>query len=176
MARTLHDGVLQTLALVERGVDDPALAKLARDTERDLRAYLVGANASADATDIAARLRHIGVECEKRFGVRVNVVAADDLPALAPRMSNALLGAVTEALNNVGKHAHATVATVYAEPQDGGVFCSVRDDGRGFDAAATSEGLGLRESVRARVDAVAGRTTLRTQPGDGTELCVWVPC
>lgn len=174
MARTLHDGVLQTLALVERRVEDPALAKLARDTERDLRAYLAGSNASPD-DDIASTIRRLAASCEDRFGPRVDVVVADDLPRLLPRTANVLAGAVTEALNNAGKHANATTVTVYLEPQDEGVFCSIRDDGDGFDASTIVEGLGMRESIRARVTAAGGSTTVRSWPGEGTEICVCLP-
>jgi signal transduction histidine kinase len=175
MARTLHDGVLQTLAFVERRVDDPALAQLARDTERDLREYLAGATTSSTADpDLASALRRLGADCEHRFGTRVNVVVADDVAPPGNSNVTALLGAVGEALNNVGKHAGAKTVTIYVEPQAGGLFCSVRDDGRGFDTTSTTEGMGLRESIRARVASVGGTTTVRSWPGDGTEVCLWL--
>ncbi len=176
MARTLHDGVLQTLAFVERRVDDPALAQLARDTERDLREFLAGATTSPSSdVDLANHLGRLAADCEHRFGTRVNVVVADDVAAPAQATVIALLGAVGEALNNVGKHAAAKNVTIYVEPQDGELFCSVRDDGRGFDVAATREGMGLRESIGARLAAIGGRTTVRSWPGDGTEVCMWLP-
>lgn len=175
MARTLHDGVLQTLALVERRVDDPALARLARDTERDLRDFLAGTSAPSASVDLAADLRRSAARCEDQFGVRVSVVVADDTPALAPRSSGALLGAIGEALTNAGKHASASTVTIYVEPQDDGVFCSVRDDGRGFDPSERSERMGVRESIRGRVAAAGGRAEVRSQTGEGTEVCVWLP-
>lgn len=175
MARTLHDGVLQTLALVARRVDDPALARMARETERDLRDFLVGTKVGPNDDDVETTLRQLAAQCEDRFGPRVTVVVADDLPTLPPVTRSVLVGAVTEALNNAGKHAAATTVNVYVEPQDDGVFCSVRDDGEGFDLNATTDGMGLRESIRARVDAAGGTTTVKSRLGDGTEVCVWLP-
>lgn len=175
VARQLHDGVLQTLALVARRVDDVALAKLARETERDLRAYLAGSTNGSGEDDVAVLLRRLGAQCEDRFGPPVRVVVADDLPPVPSPQKEVLMGVVTEALNNVGKHAHAAGVNIYVEPQDDGVFCSVRDDGRGFDLASTPEGMGLRDSIRARVDAAGGTTTVRSRPGEGTEVCVWLP-
>jgi signal transduction histidine kinase len=66
--------------------------------------------------------------------------------------------------------------TVYAEPADeGGVVCSVKDDGSGFDPAMAVEGMGLARSVRGRLDEVGGRVEVDSAPGWGTEVRLWVP-
>ena len=58
---------------------------------------------------------------------------------------------------------------------DGEVFCSVRDDGSGFDPAAVTEGQGLRRSVRGRVADVGGRVEVDGGRGRGAEVRCWVP-
>jgi len=83
--------------------------------------------------------------------------------------------AVGEALTNVGKHAHASRVVVYAEPQDGWVFVSVRDDGVGFDPSEVAEGLGLTRSVRGRLARVGGRVEVAAAPARGVEVRLWAP-
>lgn len=199
VARRLHDGVLQTLALVERRAEDPELARLARDQERELRRELLEERwAAGVATDdvpggdlpassaevvqgterrvhLAVALRRVADRAEDRFGVRTEVLLPDDLPAPSAEAVEALAGAVSEALTNVGKHAAASRVVVYAEPQDAEVFVSVRDDGVGFDPLTVPEGLGLHGSVRERLAAVGGRSRVQSHPGRGTEVQLWAP-
>jgi signal transduction histidine kinase len=175
VARTLHDGVLQTLAVVERRATttDPDLARLARQQERDLRDFLFGATRAAD---LGAGLRAAAARFEDVFGGRVDVIVAADTPELSPPGCEALVGAVGEALINAGKHGEASKVTVYVEPaDDGGVFCSVKDDGRGFDPATTDERVGLSRSIRGRINEVGGRVELNSRPGEGAEVCLWLP-
>ena len=92
---------------------------------------------------------------------------ADDLPKLGDDRVDALAGAVSEALANAGKHGGAGTVTVYAEPDDdGGVFCSVKDDGRGFEPEVP-EGVGLTRSIRGRMRRRRRARRGGRQPGPG---------
>lgn len=186
VARTLHDGVLQTLAVVERRATDPDLARMARQQERDLREFLFGAASdpaggpALGGGDLGAGLRAAAARFEQAFGGRVDVIVADDLAPLARPSCDALVGAAGEALMNAGKHGGASRVTIYVEPADGaggraGAFCSINDDGSGFDPATTSEGVGLSRSIRRRVEEVGGRAEVNSRPGEGTEVCLWLP-
>jgi len=199
VARTLHDGVLQTLTVVERRATDPVLARLAREQERELREYLFGLAGGAGAIgeglpdggdrggrapatvgpgggDLGAALRAAAARYEDAFGGRADVMVAEDLPPLGTDAVAALAGAAGEAVMNAGKHGRARRVTVYVEPtDDGGVFCSVKDDGGGFDPVATPPGQGLARSIRGRMHEAGGRVDLTSRPGAGTEVCLWLP-
>lgn len=171
VARTLHDGVLQTLALVERRATDPALARLAREQERDLRAYLFG-DRQAPPSDLGAALRQAAGRFEETYGGRATVLVPDDLAPLPDAAVDAVVGAVGEALTNAGKHGPATHAVVYVEDDDAGdeLFCSIKDDGPGFDPADTPAGVGITRSIRGRIEAVGGTVTITAAPAAGTEV------
>ncbi|MGI8759183.1 MAG: sensor histidine kinase [Acidimicrobiales bacterium] len=169
VARHLHDGVLQTLAVVQRRASDVDLARLAHRQERELRAYLAGDLAGSD--DLATSLRRAAAWFEDAFGGRAEVVVAGEVPRRPGPAGDAVIGAVTEALANAGKHGEATRVTVYVEPgDDGSLFCSVKDDGAGFDPATVVEGVGLPRSIRGRMAEVGGRAEIDSRPGRGTEV------
>lgn len=175
VARTLHDGVLQTLAVVQRRSDDAQLADLAREQEHELREYLFGAGVADGGGDLGAALRHVAKRSERRDRTTIRVVVAPDLPAVDDAVVDALAGAVGEACTNAAKHGDARTVTVYAEPTDDGVACSVKDDGRGFEPGAATEGVGLTRSIRGRIAEVGGHVEIDPNPGRGTEVRLTVP-
>jgi signal transduction histidine kinase len=175
VARTLHDGVLQTLAVIQRREPDSDLARLARDQERELRDFLFGTRAGVASAGLVDALRHEAKLFERRYGGKADVVVAEDLPRLTGDAVEALARAVGEALTNAGKHGGAGHVVVYAEPSDdGGVFCSVKDDGSGFEPGDHTPGVGLTRSIVGRVTELGGRAEVDGNPGRGTEVRLWL--
>jgi signal transduction histidine kinase len=79
---------------------------------------------------------------------------------------------VAEALTNAAKHARPTAIWVAADVVDGRLRLTVRDDGIGGADPANGSGLtGLND----RVEALGGTITVRSPPGEGTTLQVWLP-
>jgi signal transduction histidine kinase len=169
LAAHLHDSVLQTLALIQRQAGDPReVIRLARSQERDLREFLYGDVAPADES-LAAALRRVGADVEDDHRVPVEVVTVGDAP-LDERM-RALLAAAREAMVNAARHAGADSVDVYAEVNPASVTVFVRDRGRGFDLSAVPDDrMGVRHSIVGRMERHGGRATVRTAPGDGTEV------
>ena len=201
VARTLHDGVLQTLSLIQRRSEDTELVSLARTQEVELRDYLFGGaddlgltssagpgrlgGLGASGADLALgpALRAAARRAEERYEIRIELALAPDLPKVRPESVQRLAGAVGEALTNAVKHGGASRATLYAEPADdpgeegrvrADLFVSVKDNGCGFDPAQVTEGEGLRRSVRGRMAEIGGWVEIDGRPGRGTEVRMWL--
>ena len=99
----------------------------------------------------------------------VQVVVVGDCVLEEPL--TALVQASREAMVNAAKHAGVTEVSVYAEVEPGQVHVFIRDRGTGFDPAAVADDRhGLADSVRGRMERHGGTVTLRTAPGEGTEV------
>jgi signal transduction histidine kinase len=169
VAAHLHDSVLQTLALMQKRVDDPReVAALARRQERELRAWLNGRRAPGEAT-VASSLEAAAAEVEEAHGVPVEVVAVGDAPLDA--RAEALVAAAREALVNAAKFAPDGPVALYAEVADERIEVFVRDRGPGFDPdRVPADRRGVRESIVGRMERHGGRAVLHTAPGEGTEI------
>ncbi len=168
LAAQIHDGVLQTLALIQQNREDPPrVAQLARRQERDLREVLYGRAVSGEG--FRGGLIAAGADVEELYGVRVDVVVVgdrrwdDDVATIVP--------AAREAMLNAAKHSGAADVAVYGEADQTRLEVFVRDRGSGFDVAAVPESRrGLADSVRGRLAAAGGAAEVRSNPEKGTEV------
>ena len=179
IAAHLHDGVLQTLALMQNRADDPReVVRLARRQERELRQWLeLGTPASpgveASAT-LAALLTDQLAVVEDDHGVPIELVCVGD--AESDDTVLALVAAVREAALNAVRHAGVERVDVFAEVDGSTVEAFVRDRGHGFDPDDVDPSRrGVRESIVGRIERAGGSAEVRSTIGSGTEVRLRVP-
>ncbi len=183
LERDLHDGAQQrfvslslTLALLDRGLSDPAQRELLatgreqldvgltelRELARGIHPAVLTERGLAPAIDaLAARAP---------LEVQVLEVPAERLPA---QVEAAAYFIVSESLTNAIKHAHAGAATVRIGRANGSAVIEVTDDGIG--GADPARGSGLRGMVD-RLAALDGGLAVDSPAGGGTHIEARIPC
>src|SRR3954447_1409442 len=186
LERNIHDGAQQQLVALTvklrlaRQVlgKDPArvdgmLEDLAGETQRALE----------DLRDLARGIypplladKGLGAALEaqaSRSPVPVSV-EADGVGRYVPEVEAAVYFSCLEAMQNIAKYAAATSATIQLREVPGRLEFSIRDDGVGFDAAATSYGTGL-QGIADRLAALGGALVVVSTPGSGTAITGSLP-
>ena len=173
MTAHLHDGVLQTLALIQLHFEDPSTVfTLARGQERELREWLYQERSTSDRS-VSAGLKQIAAEVEDEHGKPIEVVTVGDAHPSA--QTDALLDATRQALVNAVTHGSEPVS-LYCEATDTTVEVFVRDHGEGFDIdAIPPDRLGIRESIIGRIKRRGGTVEIVSRAGWGTEVRMHMP-
>ena len=98
------------------------------------------------------------------------------LELLGPRRRDALESAVGQCLVNVIRHAGVDEAEVAVGAGDGEVTVVVVDSGAGFDVdAVPDDRIGLRTSIKGRIEQEGGTVRIWSRPGVGTTVVLSVP-
>jgi signal transduction histidine kinase len=178
-AAILHDTVLNHLNAIALAPAGPMHEDLARSVESDF-AMLSGREwlgAERRRVDSGTSPVRAAVDEARANGLRValtgDLAAADGLDEA---VGTALGRAVGQCLANVRKHAGTDDAEVSVFADGESCTVMVVDDGRGFDEASTgADRLGLKNSVRQRIDRVGGDVQVWSAPGSGTSVLMTVP-
>lgn len=185
LARAVHDGVLQVLAMTQRrgaaaGGEWAELGRLAGEQERSLRSLIRQQDtvpaAAGGRVDLAGALEAMATA----HPVRVEVATPGGAVLVEEGVASETVAAVRACLDNVLAHVgEGATAWVLAEAGRDEVTVSVRDDGPGIAdgrlASAEAEGrLGVVSSIRGRIEDLGG--TARVESGSwGTEWVLSVP-
>lgn len=174
IAAHIHDSVLHTLTLIQRRSEDPReVQRLARVQERALRSWLYRRPADADTT-VKPALERVAAEVEEAHGVPIEVVCVGDGPI--DDGIRAQLRASREAMVNASKYSGAENISVFGEVEPEEVLVFVRDRGEGFDLdAVPDDRMGVKGSIRGRMERHGGEARIRTAPGEGTEVQLRMP-
>ncbi|MFF5702753.1 MacS family sensor histidine kinase [Streptomyces sp. NPDC012794] len=204
LARDIHDGVLQVLAMVQRrgtelGGEAAELGRMAGEQEVALRTLVssglvqpsrVSRDGSLGALVDTYEVEEPGAEeaeldlrslLAPHAGSRVSFAEPGTPVPLPAPAARELAAAVGAALDNVRKHAgEGASAWILVEDWGDEVIVTVRDDGPGIPAGrldqAEGEGrMGVALSIRGRLRDLGGSAELVSVPGQGTEVELKVP-
>lgn len=112
--------------------------------------------------------------------IPADVVTTGTARPMHPEVEITLLRATQEALANVTKHANASRVGLTLSYTEDLVRLDIRDDGIGFKPTNigtnghTDGGFGLT-SMRQRVNRLAGKLEIESEPGYGTAISASVP-
>jgi signal transduction histidine kinase len=191
LSRELHDGLAQDLWLAKLKVGRlaamPDLGRQAKAVCDELTGAIDAGLADARQAVMALRLgsepavslrelmaRYVD-DFGDRFGLRAEFDCEGELPRLTPRAEAELLRIAQEALNNIVRHADATVVRVRAGVVDSHLELVVGDNGSGFEPSEVGEGSFGLASMRERALIIGGELTIDSRPQDGTRIRVSVP-
>jgi signal transduction histidine kinase len=195
LARDIHDGVLQVLAMVQRrgaavGGEAAELGRLAGEQEAALRSLVAGAAvplpgqaapAAVPGASAVTAKEDLAAVLAALAGARVTFSGPGTPVWLPGATSRELAAAVGAALDNVRRHAgEGAHAWILLEDEPDAVLVTVRDDGPGIAegrlARAEEEGrMGVALSIRGRLQELGGAAQLVSVPGQGTEVELRVP-
>jgi two-component system sensor histidine kinase DegS len=194
IARDMHDGPAQMLAnlVLQAEVLERLLVRDPRLVVRELADFKNGVRDALEETrrlifDLRPMtLDDLGLvptlrKFVREFGDKTSITARFHVVGEERRLPSnyeaVLFRIIQEALTNVRKHARARSVDVTLTLQARRVVAIIKDDGEGFDVAATEARLGRTRnlgliSMRERADLEKGHMEIRSQLGRGTEAKV----
>jgi signal transduction histidine kinase len=150
--------------LIDQGID------LKRRIIENLRPSLL------DHLGLASALQWYVDEACKSANLECNLRIAENLERLPSDLEIALYRLVQESVTNIVKHAHAKKIDLVVERTAKGLRVAISDDGVGIADLEVAKKLshGLAGMIH-RIRSVHGTFDIRSHPGHGTRIDVFVP-
>lgn len=198
IARELHDELAQRLTGLTMSlgmIQSEAGSNVGREFKRRVKYGLAVASDALDETrklildlrpsllddmGLVASIQWYAEERLKKAGVRVLFQVQGDARRLTPAVETAFFRIMQEGMNNVVRHAQADKASVAIAFGCDLVVGTVKDNGTGFDVAATlsspdeQAALGII-GMQERASLLGGHLEIAAERGSGTVLTVTLP-
>lgn len=133
-----------------------------------------------DTLGLVPAIRQYAETNLRPLGVNVSLESRGNFAALPSELEVGLFRVAQGAIGNIVKHSQARNAMIELECRADQISLYINDDGVGF---SVSELTGIDESGRGgglfgmkeRVGLLGGTCSVKSQPGQGTTVMVWVP-
>ncbi|WP_031513762.1 sensor histidine kinase [Desulfofalx alkaliphila] len=196
VAREIHDGPAQSMAnivmraefclkLLEQNPSQVqhelcSLIDLVRNNLQDVRKIIFDLRPMVlDDLGLIPALKRYIEQYNEQYGIYVELAVFGRERRLDNWLEVALFRVIQESLTNIKKHSGAKTAVIKIEFLSKKVSLLIRDDGKGFDkerilAEKRDEAFGL-VGMRERIQLLKGKLNIKSAPGQGTEISLFVP-
>lgn len=193
ISREMHDSLAQVLAFVryrahslaealqrgEIGVVAAGLDQIengAASAYADVRASIMDLRTViAEGSGVIAVLKDYALRFEQEWGIKTDVVLAEDIQQYPHTTEIQLLRIIQEAMTNLRKHARATHAWIRFERRGQQTVVTIEDDGIGFDVSAVQASHFGLAIMRERAQEANAVLTITSEVGHGTTVSVALP-
>lgn len=189
IARELHDGIghlltgakLNVSAMETASQGNKALAENAMKIldealaeTRTISHNLMPATLSELGFNNA--IQQLARKINKAGQVHINLELQDDVAIRSRFIATTIYRIIQEALNNMLKHAGATLISIQMNEAQGMLILNLSDNGKGFDTnnIRQSEGLGWK-NIYARVEVLNGSIDVHSIFHQGTHIHITIP-
>jgi signal transduction histidine kinase len=162
--RGINEKIRSTSGLADKAID------IVHRIASNLRPVML------DDLGLPAAVEWLGGDFSRRTGISCDTEVVLHESQIGGNGATALFRIVQESLNNVGRHSHATHASILLRETDDRLEITVEDDGIGITAeqAAGSTSFGLI-GMRERVEGLGGELMVQGRAGKGTTVHVTIP-
>ena len=192
ISRDLHDDLgarlTQMTLLTDLAADDPTASQDLRGQIRDVSAQARSAVQSLDETvwminpqkDTLAHVIGYVARYAEQFFLPTPILCRQDICRQPPecmmpgKLRRDILMLVKEALNNVLKHSRAAEVWLRIAVRGTVMRITVRDNGRGFELAASNPQRHGLENMLRRAESAGIKATVRSRQGRGTLVALRV--
>lgn len=191
ISHELHDEIGQSLTGIKLSLDglrrkaDPSVAESLCGIQEELNHLMERVRdlslnlrpAHLDTLGLLPTLQWHFKRYTEQTGMAVDFVHDRDVRRLPMEIETVLYRVVQEALTNAARHAEVESVRVALTVGDRDVRVAIEDEGTGFDvkdALESGRTMGL-SGMRERVDDLGGSLTIRSAPGEGTQLTISLP-
>jgi len=178
ISREIHDNIGQVLSLVRinlntlRAPDDTDKLELMDDLMGKAINDLRNLSHSLDADHIrnngwTSAIQKLLNDLQRSGKYKIIISIEEELPALGSDKPIILFRMIQEVVNNIIRHAGADTICLDAKKENDKIEIAIKDNGKGFDTAGNSPGLGL-QNLKNRAKMINAGLLVNSEPGKGT--------
>lgn len=106
--------------------------------------------------------------------LQIHLYIEDPAIRIEKKVQFELYSICLELVNNIQKHAEATIANIGLSRQNGHISLEIADNGKGMDTDSLRKGMGMK-NIQNRINIISGDLEIVSKPNEGSIFRIKIP-